>query len=130
MVPWFFSTKKTFFSWNASLLLSCSGLYGICSAVRPPGCALNYFFCFEFVISGSVLRSLAQLYLVTWCENGAHKPLLCLHYLWCRSFFCVFCLLVALNIMSGDLKLCRECVIVDFYDKRPRLRNTANVIFF
>lgn len=29
-------------------------------------------------------------------------------------FFCVFCLLVALNITSGDLKLCRECVIVEF----------------
>lgn len=29
-------------------------------------------------------------------------------------FFSVFGLLVALNIMSGDLKLCRECVIVEF----------------
>lgn len=31
-----------------------------------------------------------------------------------EAFYLVFRLLVALSIMSGDLKLCRECVIVEF----------------
>ena len=48
-----------------------------------------------------------------------------------QELFCVFGLLVALTIMSGDLKLHVENVsLLSFYDKLPHWRNTANVFFF
>lgn len=47
-----------------------------------------------------------------------------------EAFYLVFCLLVALSIMSGDLKLCQECVIVKFKTSFLTVGNTANVLSF
>lgn len=42
----------------------------------------------------------------------------------------VFGLLVALSIMSGDLKLCRECVIVEFFKTSVLTGGTVLMSFF
>lgn len=113
MIPWFFSTRKQLFSWNASLLLLCQVCLESFSPYISWAVPLSRF-CSHFEFGLMFDRSSAQLGWALWCESGAYKPVLCLHYSWCRSFFCVFGLLVALNITSGDLKLCKECVIVEF----------------
>lgn len=117
MVPWFFSTRKTF-SHGMHPFFCC---VRVCLESFPPRTnqAVPLIgFCFVHILrsnsANTFVRSSAQLGSAVRCENSACKPLLCLRYHWCRSFFCVFGLLVALNIMSGDLKLCRECVIVEF----------------
>lgn len=46
-----------------------------------------------------------------------------------QELFFFFCLLVALSLLSGDVKLCQECVIVDSYDELPHWRSTTDNIF-
>lgn len=113
-----FYQENPFLMESIPSFVSCSSSFFFFFSSTPPT-RLNYSFGFGYVhvLAEPVCQESAQLGSDVWCENSACKPSLCLHYLWCRSFFVfffVFGLLVALSIISGDLKLCRECVIVDF----------------
>lgn len=112
----FFLVGKTLSRGKASLLFCrvavCSTsffFFFLSPRPRPPGCSRSVevlSLCFS--VSAASVGSL-------WRENS--KPVLCSSFgagAFSFCFFSVFGLLVALNIMSGDLRLCRECVIVEF----------------
>lgn len=121
VVPWFLSTRKNLFFLMECIPSFVGFVWNLFRRTPAGPCCLlgPVSFTFFFSSNSAFVRSLfkAQLRLVARCENGAYKPFaFILHYLFGAGafFFCVFGLLVALNIMSGDLKLCRECVIVEF----------------
>lgn len=100
------------------------------STPHSPGCAVNSLWS-HFWAPIRLMRLSGVGTARLWGVKTANLCFVCIIF-GAGAFFSVFGLLVALNIMSGDLKLqyVENVSLLSFYDKLPHWRSTANVIFF
>lgn len=115
-VRWFlgsFLLGKPFFSWNCIPSFVVFGFVWTLFRHMPASLCpwRGFVLSTGFLIQQKVFWH--SLVSGVWCENGAYKLLALFFIVGAGAFsvFFFFGLLVALNIMSGDLKLCRECVV-------------------
>lgn len=95
------------FPWEnpVSIIFFCDDLKSFPTPRHPSWVIIFCFHCAPMFLSSNLAEVFDSSVWVVRCENTACKPSLCLHYILVQELFCfVSGLLVALSIMSGDLK--------------------------